>query len=295
MDRDALKSTDNAMTEKFTLEQYERLQPQATIKHEGRDIIFSTPNRVAAWRVQTLMTKEPETIEWIATFTPGDVMVDVGANVGMYTIWAAMTRGTQVYAFEPEAQNYALLNRNIQMNRLTEQVTAFCAAVMDDTRFDKLNLSTGEPGGSCHSFGESVNYQLQPQRFPLFQGCFAVTLDSLVEQQVLPIPNHIKIDVDGFEHKVLEGAKKTLLSSELCSVLVEINTNLKEHRNIIQQMQEFGFEYSQEQVKQHTVAEGPFAGLCNFVFKRRSRVNVPNMQRLYPGGRIAPVETGADL
>ncbi len=68
---------------------------------------------------------------WIAGFEAGEVLVDIGANVGMYTIWAAKTRGVTVYAFEPESQNYALLNKNIFYNQLGDRVHAYGVALSD--------------------------------------------------------------------------------------------------------------------------------------------------------------------
>src|SRR5436305_382256 len=104
------------MSTPLTLEQYEKLLPTSVVEHEGLKMRFSTPSVFTHWRVDSIRTKEPWTLEWIATFAPGDTLLDVGANVGMYTIWASVTRQARVFAFEPEAQNYALLNRNIQLN-----------------------------------------------------------------------------------------------------------------------------------------------------------------------------------
>ncbi|MFN9490193.1 MAG: FkbM family methyltransferase, partial [Betaproteobacteria bacterium] len=98
----------------LTLEEYERLNPRCEVVHDGVTMIYATPSQMTRWRVDSIYDKEPWTLEWIASFKPGEIVVDCGANVGMYTIWAAATRRTRVYAFEPEAQNYALLNRNIQ-------------------------------------------------------------------------------------------------------------------------------------------------------------------------------------
>src|SRR5919106_6075149 len=97
-------------------DEYEKIAPQASIMHDGVKMTFSTPNAFTLWRVQSIYEKEPWTLEWIASFEPASILVDVGANVGMYTIWAAATRRARVYAFEPEAQNYATLNRNIMLN-----------------------------------------------------------------------------------------------------------------------------------------------------------------------------------
>ncbi len=97
----------------LTLERYERLNPHCRINHEGVEMVFATPSTLTQWRVTSIYEKEPWTLEWIAGFKPGEIPPDCGANVGMYAIWAAATRKAQVYAFEPETQNYALLNRNI--------------------------------------------------------------------------------------------------------------------------------------------------------------------------------------
>lgn len=102
----------------LTLEEYEKLSPRCELTHNGVKVVYVTPTTHTKWRVDSLFEKEPITIQWIGELAAGEVLVDVGANVGMYTIWAAKTRGARVFAFEPEAQNYALLNRNIVLNNL---------------------------------------------------------------------------------------------------------------------------------------------------------------------------------
>ena len=67
-------------------------------------------------------------------------MFDVGANVGMYSIWAAATKGINVIAIEPESQNYAVLNKNILLNNLKDKVTALCFAMSDEEKISELNL-----------------------------------------------------------------------------------------------------------------------------------------------------------
>ena len=89
-----------------------------------------------------------------------------------------------------------------------------------------------------------------------------------MEQGVVPVPTHIKVDVDGIEHKVINGCRKVLANPRLKSVLVEINTNLELHRNIIRDMREFGFDFSQTQVAAALRTEGAFAGVGNHIFRR---------------------------
>jgi FkbM family methyltransferase len=252
----------------LSLEQYEALAPAVTITEGATDVTYCTPNMATRWRVDTLYTKEPDTIEWIRSFEAGDVFVDIGANVGMYSIFAAKVKGAMVYAFEPESQNYGLLYKNIVVNAVSDRITAYCAALTDEEKFSLLYLSNFHLGNSCHTFDAPLDPNLRNRESRYTQGCFSTTLDNLTGRGVLPVPTHIKIDVDGIEHKVLAGCRKTLGNRKVRSVLVEINTNLPEHRSIIGQMADLGFSYSTGQVNSSMRQDGPFKGVANHVFRR---------------------------
>jgi FkbM family methyltransferase len=250
------------------LAEYEKLSPQIAVDAGGTKLVFATPNRQAAWRVETLFSKEPDTIEWIAGFGPGETLLDIGANVGMYSVWAAASRGTRVFAFEPESQNYALLNQNIWLNRLDGLVRAYCIALSDTAGYDRLYLSEFMAAGSCHSFGAALDFHNRPREAPFAQGCVSATVDDLVAKGAMPVPTHVKLDVDGLESKVFAGARATLADRGVRSLLVEINTGLDEHWEIIDAMLALGFDYSQEQVERSQRKEGPFKGVGNYVFRR---------------------------
>src|SRR5262245_39234556 len=125
----------------LTLEEYEKLCPRCELTNDGVTISHHTPTIHTKWRVDSLLEKEPSTIAWIAGFRRDEVLVDVGANVGVYTIWAAKTRGVRVFAFEPEAQNYALLNRNIALNGLGPRVTAYCLALSNEAGYSEPHMT----------------------------------------------------------------------------------------------------------------------------------------------------------
>lgn len=218
---------------------------------------FYTPNSVTAWRAKTLLTKEPVTIEWINGMQAGDVMYDIGANVGGYTVWAGK-QGVKVYAFEPEAENYNLLIKNMMLNEI--EPNAYCVALSNRPTLGTLNLNKPGAGSSCHLFGVPVEDKVH-------QGCVGLTLDQLVEMGKLPLPNHIKIDVDGLEYLVIEGASKTLKSSE--SLLIEVDTNQPVHMDMVSTLVELGFQYDQDQVDKATRKEGTFKGCAEFLFKRK--------------------------
>lgn len=252
--------------QKISIEQYEQMTPTCSITYEGHTAIFCTPSRRTNWRVKTFFTKEPDTIAWISGFDSGDVFVDIGANVGTYAIWAGRTRGVQVYAFEPESQNYALLCKNIVLNNLSDKVLAYCLAMSDEVSFSRLYLSRFAAGEADHSFGTQVDACLQPVKKSFSQGCFSTTLDKLVEIGAIPVPTHIKLDVDGFEHKVIAGAAKTLVNDAVKSILVEINPYITEHREVVGWLVSKGFSYSEDQVRESTRKDG--VPLANYIFRR---------------------------
>ena len=72
------------------------------------------------------------------------------------------------------------------------------------------------------------------------QGCMSTTIDAMVEGG-MPIPTHIKIDVDGFEDKVIAGGMKTLERGETATLLVEINKNLEGHRMLVDYLETLGY------------------------------------------------------
>lgn len=254
--------------QQISLEQYELLNPSVPVVVDGRTLVFNTPNRNALWRVQTLATKEPDTIAWLNGFLADEILFDIGANVGMYTVYAAAMRAARVMAFEPESQNYALLNRNIYSNQLGEKVRAFPLAISDTTALDALYLSRFSAGESCHNFGAAIDFGGRAFTPGFAQGCVSLSLDDLVEKHGLAEPDHIKVDVDGLEHKVIAGARRLLEKRRVKSVLVEINTNLPEHRDIITRMASCGYGLSAVQVDTALRNDGPFKGVGNHIFVR---------------------------
>ena len=181
----------------------------------GKKVRYGIPNDVAKWRVQTLLSKEPETIAWIRTFDAGELLIDIGANVGMYTILAAAIQNVCVYAFEPESQNYSQLNKNIYYNQLEKQVKAYPIALSHEEAIGELHLSEMILGGSHHQFAREG--EENPGVF--IQGCYSIPLDDILTRLKINNPNYIKIDVDGLEHSVVEGAVNTFRLDSMKSVL----------------------------------------------------------------------------
>lgn len=254
----------------MNLQEYQKLLPNMTytipdrahLGEAGR-VKFITPNEHCAWRVDTLDTKEPDTLAWLATMKPGEVLYDVGANMGQYALIAA-ARGLTVHAFEPESQNFALLMRNIYLNDMGDRVTAWPLSLSDEAMLGTFHVQSLQAGGSCSSFGEAVNFHLQPKKYAIHQGSFGLRMDAFSVQ--FGDPDHVKIDVDGLEHKVVEGMGYLLRNVK--SVLVELNTALPEHLAIYRVMEQNGLLPDAETADKARRKEGAFEGIGNVIFYR---------------------------
>ncbi len=256
------------MSQTDLVKNYDETFPVATIQYEDTKLLYGVPNTMALMRVSSFDTKEPETIKWLAGFSEGDIFLDIGANMGIYAIFAAVHAGARVFAFEPESQNYALLNRNIAFNKVSDRMVAWCCALSDGLRIDRLYLSKLKSAGSGHEFGAEVNPNLKPSKAAYVQGSVSFALDDLIQQNAIPVPTHIKVDVDGFEHLVVAGALATLRQDTVRSILIEINPHLEEHTKLVEDMRNFGFTFDPDQVERARRKDGNTKGYAEYIFWR---------------------------
>lgn len=187
----------------------------------GLPITLGVSSEIERYRADTYADKEPETLDWLdANLRAGDVLYDVGANIGVYSLYAAKRRAScRVYAFEPAGQNFARLMRNVSLNGLENVVP--CNMPLSDARsFALFYVSDLEAGSAFHNLG-AENPGKRSAGPSLRQGALAVSIDELVAECGLPAPTLIKLDVDGLEDKIVAGAAKTLRSPSLRGVLVE--------------------------------------------------------------------------
>jgi FkbM family methyltransferase len=193
----------------------------------GGRLRFMTPTPLLQARARSALSKETDTIEWIERFALNDVFWDVGANIGVFSLYAARRRGVSVLAFEPSAANYMVLCRNIQINALNDRIVPYCVALADDTVLGVLNLSSQEMGAALHQFGLRGNTSRYWSGGAGFcaQGMTGYTIDDFVRQFRPPFPAHLKIDVDGLEWPILEGAEQTLRDPRLRSIMAELSVS----------------------------------------------------------------------
>ena len=212
-----------------------------TVCHKGTNLVFANPNQITHYRIATFETKEPETLEWIDGFENGEMFWDIGANIGLYSCYAALSRHCQVIAIEPSPFNLELLARNISLNDLTSSVTVIPLALSNELKRDTLRMSTLIHGEAMSTFGENYDHLGLPMD-PIFKyPTIGVSMDDLIVKFGIQAPAHIKIDVDGIEHLILSGGASVLRTTK--SVLVEVNDDFAfQAEKVAQSLTEAGFE-----------------------------------------------------
>ena len=183
---------------------------------------------------------EPDTIEWLEQLPEEPVVLwDIGANIGLYSLFAATTRQCRVMAFEPHAATFDLLNVNIALNHLEDRITALPVALCGQTRIDQFNMAAMDAGGSMHGFGVESDQFGQKIQTVFRSGAIGMTLDDFVRVFRPPLPHYLKIDVDGLEPEIIRGGRETL--SNVRSVIVEMEGSEARRSNLAKMMVDLGF------------------------------------------------------
>jgi FkbM family methyltransferase len=195
------------------------------LSYNGLKLKFSTPNRLCHWRANTFATKEPETLEWIDGLPDNCVLWDIGANVGIYSVYAALKRNCRVWAFEPSVFNLELLARNIALNNLSNRVCIVPIALSNKLGASQMQLTTTDWGGALSTFGEDFGWDGKEIRKIFEYKTLGITMEQVGSLLDIPNPVYIKIDVDGLEHFILKGGKNVL--KQVTGVLIEVNDDFQ--------------------------------------------------------------------
>jgi len=196
---------------------------------------FMAINYVTWYRWDTFFTKEPETLAWIDKMNDDSIFWDVGANVGVYSIYFLATKKNgRVVAFEPHPSNVAGLVDNLRGNSLlNDRVTIVANPLFSDTSTCNFNMSSTVVGDSHHTASKSSS-----------QSCFqslAMTLSTPLSYG-LPCPDFLKVDVDGNELEIMASAGEILSNTKLKGVLIEIEfANAAQAASIIAKLNKHGF------------------------------------------------------
>ena len=193
------------------------------IRHNNINLSFYSPNRLNKFRIDTFSTKEPETLSWIENFNERSVFWDIGANIGLYTCYAAKLKNSKVYAFEPSIFNLEILAKNIFTNKVSKNVSIISFPLFDALKETEFKMSMTDWGGSVSTFGENYKHDGSELKKEFNYNTVGMSMDECCDVLKMKQPDYIKIDVDGIEHLILKGGTETLKKTK--SVLVEVDEN----------------------------------------------------------------------
>ena len=239
--------------------------------YEHEDVLLIVDSEIEMGVRLHSCKKEPETVQWIETnFKENDVFFDVGANVGAYSLVASkfFNGNIKAYAFEPGFVTFGHLCRNILINRCQASITPLQIALSDKTNLDTFNYANLIPGGALHALGEPIDYKGDQFEPVLRQPVFCYRIDDLVQNFQIPVPNHIKLDVDGIEFNILKGADETLNNPSVKSIILELDDGDQQGITIADYLASKGFEFQSKHKYVYGGNSGPLSQVYNYIFRR---------------------------
>jgi len=192
-----------------------RLSARVRDPADGLRYRFECDSFESYQRGRGFLGKEPETIAWLReSLRPSDVFLDIGANIGIFSIFAGMHLGPEghVYACEPHLPTAAQLLQNVGANNLQERVSVLSIAASGQDGYAPFRYKRWRQGASGSQL--SVDGSPKMERAVGTELKAALTIDAMVSLGVIRPPNLIKIDTDGIEIPISRGMEKLLRSEQ---------------------------------------------------------------------------------
>jgi FkbM family methyltransferase len=184
-------------------------------------------DELSVWRYESFYDKEPETVKWIEFFATSEMplnFLDIGANIGMYSLYfLSLAKDKSVICVEPFQKNFELLTRNLNLNNYLHRAQVVINPLSNEIKEGSVVVTDMRHGGSGYKlierdriYQESTNVQV-------------LVIDSILypfDQKYV-----LRINVDGNDFEILQGGNKALQSGCFVSVLIEASQDVQ-HRII---------------------------------------------------------------
>lgn len=207
------------------------------------------------------MNRETEVLDFIDQIEEGEVFYDLGACEGRFSIYAAL-HGVRCFSFEPEALNFETLIQNVGLNgeKARQSLTALNYAVGENSHKTTIKIAQPWAGGHHRVISDATGRIDLDLNFTSEQEVQVVSLDELAAAHHLPMPDYIKVDIDGSELAFIGGAKLTLSRPQLKALMFELHSQDIGCQRVIDFLSSYGFEInSRHEIEPH---------LFNVWFKR---------------------------
>ena len=200
-------------------------------------MLIETP--MEEYRHDSFWFKEPETLKWIESFGSNDVFYDIGANIGIYSLYCANLHPEMViHAMEPDRRNFARLEENVLMNGY-DNVICHKIALANYSGIDRFYVKKAETGASGGQIGHAKDEE--GKKFEARESNWVTVCSFYHFLKIFHAeePDHIKIDVDGQEETIIKAIAFTTIKKPIKSLLVEVNP-LSNKDNIIRLLETIG-------------------------------------------------------
>ena len=229
----------NTIANLFTLKKIIKL---IDFNDKEKKIILRANNFITHFRANLFFAKEKEVRFFIDEYLEhNDHFIDVGANIGIFSMYAAIRKNAIVHSFEPEYSNLSLLKENIINNELIKNIFPYSLAVGKNNSITNLHIADITPGAAVSSISND-DISKTDEGFDVIwkEGVMELTLDKICEDLKIKA-NMIKIDTDGNEKNVLIGGEKTLKDKTLKYVIMEKPSDEKKLDYCYKLLQEYNF------------------------------------------------------
>jgi FkbM family methyltransferase len=182
----------------------------------GSKMLLDTRDRGLSTELLLKGIREPLSTAYIQNeIKPGDICIDIGANIGYYALLEAKIVGPtgKVYAIEPVASNIELLKKNIQLNNY-ENIMISKLAIGDKNQIGYISLSSNS---NLHSLNDSVILDKNA-----VEEVEIITLDDFLNNK--EYPSLIRMDTEGYEDNIIQGLKKTLSKNTPLKIFIEFHS-----------------------------------------------------------------------
>jgi len=189
------------------------INPETSSIFQNKVIRFRTGHGRLFWRAKTLHTEEPMMIDWIKKMNKKDIFLDIGANVGTYTIPSAI-KCKHVYACELDPLNVGTLKENMFLNKLTKKITLLPFPATSKNKMVNIFYRDHSMGDALQSINRATPLNIVNTNKNHILKQLGFSLNFIFKEFNLNQPTKVKIDVDGNEKEVFAGAYNIIFKAK---------------------------------------------------------------------------------
>lgn len=228
-------------------------------------------DELSVWRFKSFYNKEPETLKWleyVAKYKTSPNLIDVGSNIGLYSLYLlTLSSNSKIISIEPFEKNYILQKLNLNLNGFSSRVELITNPVSNKEGLMYEDVNDPRPAGSGYKLSK-ISKESNGSKLVVVK-----TLDSILNNRDETFS--LKIDTDGNDFEVLQGADRSLKYGLIDSVLIEASE--LQHKKIERYLKTFRLIYDPR-----------FNDLILHSDNRRKSLNKLERNRVYTKENLLP-------